>query len=129
MEPPLRNLSREYSGRILQPDHRVPFRIGGDPDEWKSQYFMPLCGSDNRAKSWSCETCPNWTARDPATCASCYWASPDSYEHVATVPERRVSLVVRSVSEIDEFDRLAKEAMEQGVALPELLSERFFRRR
>lgn len=115
----------QYTARILQPDHRIPFRIGGDPDEWDEAFFMPLCGSDNRAKSWSCETCPNWEVRDPSTCATCYWASPDDYEHVATVQERRVSFVLRDAAAIDAHDAMVQRAEREDVPLPELLSDLF----
>lgn len=55
---------------------------------------MLLCGSCNRAKSWSCEHCANLTgARDPRTCGSCYWAQPEDYAHVALRDIRRVELV------------------------------------
>jgi hypothetical protein len=61
--------------RDLQIDHRIPFEVAGDlanvnldPDE-----FMLLCGSANRAKSWSCEHCVNWLEqKDAHICRSCY---------------------------------------------------------
>lgn len=43
----------------LQIDHRVPYEIAGDAVSLNSRDFMLLCGSANRAKSWSCEHCEN----------------------------------------------------------------------
>jgi len=73
----------EYEPRYLQVDHRVPFEVAGnsragqpDPAE-----FMLLCRSCNRAKSWSCEHCPNSSEeRLPEVCRKCYLAEPDSYD-------------------------------------------------
>jgi hypothetical protein len=45
----------------LQIDHRVPFEVDGEP-ELTPESFMLLCGSANRAKSWSCEHCENWNS-------------------------------------------------------------------
>lgn len=43
----------EYPKRLLQPDHRIPYEIGGDPDDMmNTDYFMLLCPSANRDKSW-----------------------------------------------------------------------------
>ena len=62
--------------RELQIDHRVPFEIAGDKSDLSEDIgeYMLLCGSANRAKSWSCENCANWLAKDVKTCQSCYWA-------------------------------------------------------
>lgn len=43
--------------RDLQIDHRVPYEVAGESNELKTEDFMLLCGSANRAKSWSCEHC------------------------------------------------------------------------
>lgn len=83
----------------LQLDHRVPFAIAGDPPVWTSETAMPLCPSDNRAKSWACEHCANWVNRDPDVCLGCMWCHPEDYDHVSMLPERR--LVVTAHSETD----------------------------
>lgn len=111
----------EFITRMLQADHRVPFAIGGDPP-LELRYYMTLCSSDNRAKSKSCETCPNWTARDVETCKTCYWHDPDRYEHVATVDERRIMITARG-SDVAGVDRLAEKAAQEGLSLSELLLE------
>ena len=46
---------------LLQVDHRVPYEIGGEQDGQNLDCYMLLCPSANRAKSWTCEHCPNWT--------------------------------------------------------------------
>ncbi|MGI8839377.1 MAG: hypothetical protein ACR2F8_01095 [Caulobacteraceae bacterium] len=47
--------------RVLQIDHRVPYRIAGDAglSDHDVAAYMLLDGSSQRAKSWSCEHCPN----------------------------------------------------------------------
>jgi len=106
----------EYEKRYLQIDHRVPYEIGGDETNATlvAEKFMLLCGSCNRAKSWSCEHCDNWNQyNDPAICASCYWASPEDYTHVAMFPQRRME-VVWTGEEIENYDWIASAAREEG---------------
>jgi hypothetical protein len=52
----------QYEDRYLQVDHRVPYEITGDINHAGRNLseYMLLCGSCNRAKSWSCEHCANW---------------------------------------------------------------------
>ena len=97
----------EYGARYLQPDHRVPQRIGGDtPDEYRSaDDYIPICRRCNRAKSFECERCPNWNEMDPAICGTCYWAYPDGYEHVGMRAERRLDLIW-SGDEVTSYDAL-----------------------
>ncbi|GAB3660655.1 hypothetical protein GCM10027589_22450 [Actinocorallia lasiicapitis] len=108
----------EFVGRMLQADHRVPFHIGGDPEVFAIQDFMPVCGSDNRAKSMSCETCPNWTIRDRITCETCYWHDPESYEHVATAQERRLTITAQG-SDVRVIDIAWEQAEKSGISLEE----------
>ena len=50
-----------FEARYLQVDHRVPYEVAGDvSDDWVVDEYMLVCGSCNRAKSWSCEHCINW---------------------------------------------------------------------
>ncbi len=112
----------EYEVRYLQVDHRVPYEVGGEgrgenaPDE-----FQLVCGSCNRAKSWSCEHCTNWTkGKQVPVCQSCYWASPESYKHVALRPIRRLD-VTWTGKETREYDRLAQLAHKKGRPLPEFV--------
>ena len=94
-----------FPERELQIDHRVPFEIAGEAaaEEQAHQVdaYMLLCGSANRAKSWSCEHCPNWQAKEAAVCRTCYWAYPEEYEHIATRPIRRLDVVWEGDESVD----------------------------
>ena len=107
----------------LQVDHRIPFGIAGEQAEPVAlQQYQLLSPSANRAKSWSCQHCPNWTQRDQAICASCYWAAPERYSHVATQQVRRLDLIW-SGAETADFDQLAAEAEQIGTPLPEFVKQ------
>jgi hypothetical protein len=110
--------SGEFEGRALQADHRVPFFIGGDKAKLDQDDYMPLCGSDNMSKGQACKTCPNWEVKDEETCRTCYWAYPDNYLHVQTVPQRRVVITFQG-EEADALDRFKSSAQASGVALSE----------
>ncbi len=109
-----------FPGRALQIDHRVPYEVAGDSQATTldANEFMLLCGSCNRAKSWSCEHCDNWRLpKKSGTCHTCYWASPESYQHVALVQLRRLDLSW-SDQEIPDFEALRIRAARSGAALP-----------
>lgn len=116
----------EYDPRYLQPDHRVPQRIGGDePDDQRDvDDYMPLCGPDNRAKSFECERCPNWTEMRVETCEGCYWAHPEDYVHVATRPERR-EVVVWTGSEVRAWEKLRRAAAKAGSSVADFIKRTF----
>ena len=107
----------------LQIDHRIPFEIAGDARQTDEDVdaYMLLCASANRAKSWSCEQCPNWQDRIEDACRSCYWAYPDDYTHVAMRELRRLD-VVWEHDEVHEYDRLQAEAGGRD-ELPEFVKE------
>ncbi|MGO9093861.1 MAG: HNH endonuclease [Bryobacteraceae bacterium] len=114
-----------YEHRYLQVDHRVPYEVAGDVpvDERRAQDYMLLCGSCNRAKSWSCEHCPNWLeVKKPSVCGSCYWAHPESYEHVATEDVRRLDLAWAG-AEVADYDRLRVLAAKTKVPMPQFVRE------
>jgi len=97
-----------FDERQLQIDHRIPFEVAGDEagGKQKVEDFMLLCGSANRAKSWSCEHCENWLEqKDPTICRSCYWAYPENYAHIAMRPARRLDIIWTG-AEVGEYDRL-----------------------
>ena len=104
-----------YESRYLSIDHRIPYEIGGDDGDLDSVFFMLLCGSCQRSKSWSCEHCPNVTAQVVATCETCIWAHPNNYEHVATVKERRVTLVW--TGNIAPWEQLRTVAVTMGLSI------------
>ncbi len=96
--------------RELQIDHRVPFEVDGEP-ELEAESFMLLCGSANRAKSWSCEHCENWKSiKDKSICLSCYWAYPESYTHVAMQQVRRIDLMWQG-DNIEIYEKLKQQAV------------------
>lgn len=100
----------EYPERLLQPDHRIPYEIGGDPEDMMdTDSFMLLCPSANRDKSWACEHCSNWISKDISVCRKCYYAFPESYSHIAGEAEQRIDLVFKG-DEIKIFDEIKKEA-------------------
>lgn len=104
----------------LQIDHRIPFEVAGD-DTSKAQTpddYMLLCGSANRAKSWSCEHCANWQEqKDLAICRSCYWAYPDDYTHIAMRAARRLD-IMWSGAEVEVYDRLKRKTEQLQQDMP-----------
>lgn len=122
--------SQFYGERYLQIDHRIPYEIAGETtEEQPNQPYMLLCGSCNRAKSWSCEHCPNQTEHNNLTlCKKCYWATPDNYEHIALQPIRRLD-VVWNEDEIDDYQRLLQQAQNRNIPLPDFVKEILKKRR
>ncbi len=111
---------------MLTVDHRVPFQVSGDAgleDEDISQ-FMLLDRSMQSVKAWTCRHCPNVTTGllDPEVCGRCFWAYPESYDHVATVEVRRTDIVWQG-SDIPLHDRLQERAKNEGVTVAELLKQ------
>jgi hypothetical protein len=115
----------EFEERLLQIDHRIPFEVAGD-DETKTEdtnSYMLLCGSANRAKSWSCEHCVNWQEmKNPEICRRCYWAYPEDYDHIAMRQARRVD-IMWSGDEISVYDRLKRRTMELQKDIPKYIKE------
>lgn len=109
----------------LQIDHRIPFEVLGDvPNaEQKTKDFMLLCGSANRAKSWSCEHCVNWLElKKPEICRGCYWAFPENYTHVAMREARRADIMWTG-EEIKTYDQLKKRTAELQKNIPGYVKE------
>ena len=111
--------SGHFESRYLQVDHRIPFAVHGEVEgDLALGDFQLLCGSCNRAKSWSCEHCQNQlTSKKPKVCLSCYWGNPDNYEHVAMEDARRIDLLWQG-KEVQEFDTMRDAAAREGVELP-----------
>lgn len=115
----------KFETRALQVDHRVPYEVAGDTanTELRLIDFMLLCGSCNRAKSWSCEHCRNWAEiRSPDICNQCYWGNPSSFLHVAMQEIRRLDLSWVGV-EVVEFDSLRDAAIAMGEPLPRFVKK------
>mgnify|MGYP006333941609 FL=1 len=107
----------------LQIDHRVPFEVAGDKGELSPNDFMLLCGSANRAKSWSCEHCENWQSKkDKQVCLTCYWAYPEDYSHVAMQPIRRIDLIWKG-DEISQYEKLRADANASDMDIPEFVKK------
>ena len=90
--------------RLLQIDHRIPYEIGGEQDD-NIDCYMLLSPSANRAKSWTCEHCPNWTQKDIDFCSNCFWAHPENYSHIAGKEERQI-IITFTDNEIEDYNRL-----------------------
>jgi hypothetical protein len=112
----------EINERELQIDHRVPFEVDGEP-ELEPESFMLLCGSANRAKSWSCEHCENWNSlKDKSICLSCYWAYPENYAHIAMRQVRRIDLMWEG-EDIEIYERLRQRSISLNKEIPEFIKE------
>jgi 5-methylcytosine-specific restriction endonuclease McrA len=112
--------STQYEDRYLQVDHKVPYEVSGDSasSERELDDYMLLCGSCNRAKSWSCEHCENWqTSHEPGICKGCYWASPCEYHHVATKEIRRWDIVWVD-EEVGVYETLKTRSKVVGADMP-----------
>lgn len=102
--------AEEYPARLLQPDHRIPYEIGGNPENMlDTDYFMLLSPSANRDKSWACEHCSNWIERNVDMCRTCYYAFPENYQHIAGEQERKLNIIFRD-NDIGLYDKLLERA-------------------
>jgi hypothetical protein len=111
--------------RYLQIDHRIPYAVAGDgiSTTLKVKDYMLVCGSCNRAKSWSCEHCPNGLGgKDARVCATCYWANPLKYSHIAMLDIRRLDLTWTG-TEVSDFDAAKTKAGTEGGAMPKFVKE------
>ena len=102
----------------LQIDHRVPFHIAGDQDVSSIDGFQLLCRPANRDKAWTCQHCPNWEQRELDVCRTCYWAYPESYEHVATKQLRRLD-ILWGADEISDYEDVKLGASRARLAMAE----------
>lgn len=96
---------QQMEERLLQVDHRVPYEIGGEQNENDIDCFMLLSPSANRAKSWTCEHCPNWERKDYEYCVSCFWAHPEKYTHIADKEQRQI-IITYTDNEIEDYNNL-----------------------
>jgi hypothetical protein len=116
--------SGTFEIRYFQADHRIPYLVAGDKSgSEKLESYMLLCGSCNRAKSWSCEHCPNGLQyKKSDICSKCYWANPTNYSHVAMRQIRRMD-IVWSEDEVKLFDRVKQLATIQTSPLPDYVKK------
>ena len=111
--------------RYLQIDHRVPYQVAGDTehDELNLNAYMLLDASNQRAKSFTCESCENGlNTQDPEICMSCYWAYPEGYSHVATKPVRQLVLTWSGADEVHTYEALKLRAESEGITIKTLLA-------
>lgn len=101
-----------YPARLLQPDHRVPYEIGGN--NMALDNFMLLSPSANRDKSWACEHCVNWKEKNILMCKTCYYAYPEKYEHIVGKYEKRVAIVFKK-EEFKLYENLVQRARKSGI--------------
>ena len=108
----------------LQADHKVPFSVVGDTSDMEPSNFMLLCRSCNRTKSWSCEHCPNGKeTKDADVCKTYYWASPESYTHIATINIRRLDVTWQG-DEVPHYDRIVQSAKKAKQNVPDYIKGR-----
>jgi len=113
----------KFEERYLQIDHRVPYEVDGDSTDRIMEHFMLLCGSCNRAKSWSCEHCHNWHVEKKAPlCLECYWGSPENYNHIALREIRRLDMQWDG-DEVKYYDALKIIADKNNIKLPDFIKE------
>jgi hypothetical protein len=107
--------------RYLQIDHRVPYEVAGEMAALDPADYMLLDASSQRAKSWSCEHCQNFIElRRKDICATCFWASPETYDHVALARSRRVE-IVWSDDEVDDHRRIEAAAAAAGQSIADYI--------
>lgn len=110
-----------FDARYLQIDHKVPYEVAGDERLSREEHhrYMLLCGSCNRAKSWSCEHCQNWLIeKSIQVCSTCYWAVPNDYSHIALREVRRIDILWNE-SEVEIYEKLKKQASKDKTPMPE----------
>ena len=90
---------------LLQVDHRVPYEIGGEQENTNIDCYMLLSPSANRAKSWTCEHCPNWKVKNVDFCMTCFWAHPENHTHVAGQEQRQI-IITFTGDEIKDYNQL-----------------------
>lgn len=113
-----------FEQRYLQVDHRVPYEVTGDTqDSLNPKDFMLVCGSCNRAKSWSCEHCTNWqNEKSSQVCLKCYWANPENYVHVALREVRRTDILWNE-NEVELYEKLKTLAVQNQFPIPEYVKQ------
>ncbi len=113
----------QFALHELQVDHRIPYLVTDGNGELKenSADYMLLCAVHNRSKSWSCEHCQNGKQdKDVSVCATCYWASPENYSHVAMQQERRAEITWQG-NEVREYEKLKRDAKKQKSNVPDYI--------
>jgi hypothetical protein len=96
----------EFPESSLQIDHRIPFRVSGDnPENLVVDRFMLLSASSQRAKAMACKRCRNMSEGVLGHCRSCYWASPEGYDHVE-LTKAKITIIVWNEEDEDLLSSL-----------------------
>jgi hypothetical protein len=113
-----------FENRYLQVDHRVPYEVAGEMQgDLSADNFILVCGSCNRAKSWSCEHCANWlSTQSSQVCLQCYWANPENHVHVALREVRRAD-ILWDEGEIQIYEHLKRAAAKDQFLIPEYVKK------
>lgn len=113
-----------YPPGALQVDHRVPYEVAGDVlGQEDAVHFILVCGSCNRAKSWSCEACSNWIEiKDASLCETCFWAVPSNFTHIA-MTDRRELTVTWDGREIQDYEGLKIAAAKAGMNISDFAKD------
>lgn len=114
-----------FPSRYLQIDHKIPYEVVGDERDVELSFndYMLLCASCNRAKSWSCEHCPNWQAQKSLKiCSNCYWANPENHVHVSLKEIRRADIIWEG-EEIRIFEKLKRLAQKNDYKVPDYVKK------
>ncbi len=114
----------QFEQLYLQIDRRIPYEIAGDDDHLNRDIhdYLLLCAACNRAKSWSCEHCPNWRTKSPKICAQCYWAYPQDYINIALREVRRTD-ILWGEGEIQIYNTLKESARKADFAVPDYVKQ------
>ena len=117
--------SAELKARYLRIDHRVPYSVAGKgaAASLNVKDYILVCGPCNSIKMQCCKECPNGlVGKDTKVCATCYWANPLKYSHVATLDIRRLDLIWTG-AEVPDFDAAKTKAGAADGALPKFVKD------
>ena len=110
-------MAKEYPERLLQPDHRIPYEIGGDPDDMmRTDYFMLLSPSVNRDKSWACEHCPNWIQKITAFVSPVIMHFQKNIRISLVFKERKINILFRN-QDIGLYEQIVKQANMENISI------------
>ncbi|PIQ42940.1 MAG: HNH endonuclease [Gammaproteobacteria bacterium CG11_big_fil_rev_8_21_14_0_20_46_22] len=115
--------NEKINPRYLQIDHRIPYEVAGNDANEDVEHYMLLDASEQRAKSWSCESCENFrTNKDKNICENCFWAYPENYSHIAMKPERRLD-ILWSGDNCKQYELLVTEAKKENQSPQSLIKK------
>ncbi|MGA2503518.1 MAG: HNH endonuclease [Anaerolineales bacterium] len=115
-----------FDSIYLQIDHRIPYEIAGENtgDERTPEKFMLLSAPVQRQKSWSCEHCKNFLElRELTYCETCYWAFPESYNHVALQPIRQAEIIWNGEEEVKQYELINNRSKQEKKTLQLFIKE------